>query len=86
MVVLARELISISLRHTEKTARAAPHFSNKHENMITRNSFYLFKKYFFAEVVAACMCKNLYLIYTVGVKEAYNITDTEKTVILNMKT
>lgn len=31
------------------------------------------------------MCKNLYLIYTVGVKEAYNITDTEKTV-LNMKT
>lgn len=32
------------------------------------------------------MCKNLYLIYTVDVKEAYNITDTEKTVILNMKT
>lgn len=27
------------------------------------------------------MCKDLYLIYTVDVKEAYNITDTEKTVI-----
>lgn len=32
------------------------------------------------------MCKKFYLIYTVDVKEAYSITDTEKTVILNMKT